>query len=206
MPEAGNETEGRVPVAPAFSVAPPYPLRHSGPVLVCGFGPTFHDDFARARALRPGAPVIGVNGAAAAVKLDHLFSLHYERKKLGRWVEQQKKAFGAGFIVHAPGLPERLAESQVAYPYVDFFWNGIQGVGTSTWSAAKLARFMGFEEIILVGMPLERGPYGDGAFCRDFRRRDVLKLYRDYIRGDTGFHAGVKAMSGWTARFFGEPA
>lgn len=45
--------------------SPPYPLVHSGPVLVCGNAACLYLDVAKASALFPHAPAIAVNGAAA---------------------------------------------------------------------------------------------------------------------------------------------
>jgi hypothetical protein len=196
-----------IPTAAGASapVAPFYPTVHSGPVLVCGFAQTFHDDYARARKLRPDAPVIATNKAGSAVKCLALFSLHCGPDKLGKWASQQREKFGPDFTVHSHGLPEAAERLKVRHPYVDHWWRDAKGVGTSTWAAAKMARLMGFTEIILCGMPLERMPYADGSFCRDFRNGEVLKIYRSYIKKDTEWHQGVKAMSGWTAKFFGVP-
>jgi hypothetical protein len=182
--------------------APAYPYRHSGAVLVCGFGPTFWEDLERARKLRPGAPIIACNNAASAVKALAIFSQH--STKLGGWAKAQRK-FGDDFTVHAPGSIDLLDQHRRRHPYVDYWWPLARGTGTSPWAAQKLGKMMGFEERILVGVPLERGPYADGTFARDFRRKPILKIYRDFIRCDTAWHEGVKAMSGWTMRMFGEP-
>lgn len=182
--------------------APSYPYKHSGSVLVCGFGPTFWADLEQARKLRPEAPVIACNNAASAVKAFAIFSQH--STKLGGWAKAQRK-FGGDFTVHAPGAIDLLDQHRRRHPYVDYWWPLARGTGTSPWAATKLAKLMGFEERILVGVPLQRGPYADGTFARDFRVRDILKVYRDYIKRDTDWHEGVFAMSGWPKRFFGKP-
>jgi hypothetical protein len=174
-------------------------------VLVCGFGPTLHDDLARARKLRPDAPAIAVNNAASAVKAFALFSLHYRIGKLDRWVAAQRKKFGDGFTVHSHGVPGSAEKLREFFPYVDHWWPDAKGTGTSAWAAAKMARQMGFSEIVLCGVPIARGAYADGKFCKDFRHKDVLAIYRDYIRKDKAWHEGVRSMSGWTMRFFGAP-
>lgn len=181
-----------------------YPHRHTGTVLICGFARTFHDDLARAQELRPGAPIIAVNEAALHVKAFAIFSLHRKPHKLGRWAREQAERFGTDFTVHSSGDPDD-HELRAANPYVDYWWPEARGKGTSTWSAAKMALLMGFEERILVGMPLERMPYGDGTMARDFRIEKILKIYRDYVRHDIEFHRGIRAMSGWTRHEFGEP-
>lgn len=184
---------------------PAYPHRYSGTVLVCGFADTLHDDLGRARKLRPDAPIIAVNNAASAVKAFAVFSLHCRRGKLDVWAKEQRKRFGPDFEVHSHGY-KNFDKLQDAYPYVDYWWPDAKGTGTSAWAAAKMARQMGFSEIILCGVTLERRPYADKTMAKDFRLAEVLKIYRDYIRKDGTWHVGVKAMSGWPRKFFGAPA
>lgn len=190
--------------APGLSY-PIYPHRHAGPVLVCGFAQTFWDDLKRAQAIYPTAPLIGVNGLSEHIKLFALFSLHVGPNKLGRWADKQHRRFGPDCTIHAHGDREQLEKRQRLYPYVQHWWPDAAGVGTSTWAAVKMAKMMGFGPIVICGMPLERMPYGDMSFARDFRRRDVTRIYREYVARDTAWHEGVFAMSGWTRKFFGEP-
>lgn len=193
--EAGEQSSASIPA---------YPYKRSGTCLVCGFAPTLFDDLAEARALRPGASVLAVNRAATAIDAFAVFSLHHGPEKLGRWVTVQRETFGP-CEVHGHGLLTDLDKKRAAYPYVDYWWWEARGTGTSAWAAAKLAKLMGFSEVILCGVLLERAPYADGSFCRDFRRSNVLKIYRDYIKGDKNWHAGIYAMSGWPERYLGKP-
>lgn len=182
-----------------------YPHRHSGTVLVLGFSSFLPDDFAKARLLRPNAKIIACNKAAGFTKAFAIFSLHVGHEKLGTWAKWQRDRFGPDFEVHARGFPEKMADYKRRYPWIDYVWPEARGTGTSPWAAAKMARCMGFDEIILCGVTLERCGYADGSLARDFRNGDVLKLYRTYIKNDRDWHKGVKAMSGWPARFFGKP-
>ena len=174
-------------------------------VLVCGFADTLHDDLARARALRPDASVIACNNAASAVKAFAIFSTHCRRGKLDIWASAQRNYFGGDFEVHSHGYAN-FDKLQAAYPYVDYWWIDAKGVGTSAWSAVKMARQMGFSEMILCGAPIERRPYANKTMANDFRHAEVLKIYRDYIRKDIMWHKGVYSMSGWTRKLFGEPS
>lgn len=185
--------------------SPPYPHRHSGPVLVCGNAWCLDEDIARARALRPDAAVIAVNGAAGAVPAFALFSHHPE--KLPKWITAQSLRFGPCFTVHSSGAiePTKLGRNRGAMPWVDHWWPGARGGGTSAWCAVKLAKLMGFEEVVLCGAPLTTGSYSDGRMARDFNRPEILGHYRAQIARDTDWHAGVTSMSGWTREFFGEP-
>jgi hypothetical protein len=184
---------------------PAYPQRRSGTCLVCGFAPTLHDDLAAALKLRPGAFIVAVNRAGTAIKADAVFSLHHGPDKLGTWAKVQHEKFGP-CEVHAYGGKTDLEKRQRLYPYVEYWWPDAGGVGTSAWGARKMAGYMGFGEVILCGVLLDRAPYADGKFCRDFRNRSVLKIYRQYIRKDTAWHKGAFAMSGWPRKFLGGPA
>lgn len=195
--------EGAAPVALS---APAYPYRKSGTVLVLGFSSHLQDDFARAKALRPDAEIIACNKAAGFTKAFAIFSQHVGPDKLGVWAKWQREKFGDDFEVHGPGWIQRLDAYRQRYPYIDYVWPQAKGTGTSPWAAAKMAKMMGFSEIILCGVSLERGGYADGTLARDFRSDAVLKIYRGYIKKDVDWHAGVKAMSGWPREFFGEPS
>jgi hypothetical protein len=188
-----------------WQAAPAYPHRHAGAVLICGFAWTLQEDFTKARALRPDAPVIVVNGAASFTKAIALFSSHHGPKKLGVWARQQRESFGPGCTVHGSAPLARYSEFSEKYPYVDHWWPEAKGVGTSVWAARKMAEMIGFQEFILCGMPLQRGPYSNMTMARDFKHQVVRNIYRNYIRDDTQWHQGVSAMSGWTRKFFGEP-
>jgi len=183
---------------------PAYPSHRSGTVLICGYADTLFDDLARARKLRPDASVIAVNDAAGAVEAFAVFSLHCRRGKLDVWAAAQRKKFGPR-EVHSHGYRHKYETIHAAYPWVDYWWPAAMGTGTSAWAAAKMAKLMGFDEIILCGVTLERRPYANGRIARDFRHPQVLELYCRYIRNDKAWHEGVKAMSGWPRKFFGEP-
>lgn len=188
---------------------PPYPLAHSGTVLVCGFGPGFYDDLARARALRPDAPVIAVNEACKAVRAFAIFTLHPE--KLGRFRALQDLHFGAGhYTCHTGG---KKCAHVGRSPLLDYGWPEANGGGTSAWAAQIMAKLMGFEERILVGAPLVHGDYADKSPAKGFKegkqRRDgkgeVLACYRAFVERDTDWHEGCYSMSGWTAGLLGMP-
>ena len=178
-------------------------------VLVCGFGPGFYDDLARARSLYPDAPAIAVNEASKAVKAFAIFSLHPE--KMLRWRALQDLHFGEGYKTHTGGKYCDVPNREKKYPGVDCWWPEANGGGTSVWAAQKMGKLMGFEKRILVGAPLVPGNYADKGFAKAFRegqrRKDgkgeVLEHYRAFIEKDTDWHEGCTSMSGWTREFLG---
>ena len=186
--------------------APPYPFTHAGTVLVCADGFTFDDDYARARQLFPDAPAIAVNNAAGKLRAFALFTLH--ARKFPKWIAAQRASFGEGFATHSSGTVVEKTKfgKQIALkPFVDYWWQNAAGNGTSTWGARKLARYMGFDRVVLVGMPLEVGGYAGGRMAKAFQQHSVVEDYRRYILRDTAFHDGVVSMSGWTRELFGGP-
>lgn len=187
------------------SSAPPYPHRHNGPVLVCGFAWNLIDDVTEARKRYPSAPIIAVNGAAGAVKAQLLYSQHPLR--MPKWISQQRQRFGDGFEVHAAGKAHRATKMGVIppMPWVDYYWDGIGSNGTSTWGARKLAASMGFDLVVLCGMPLEVGRYADGRGSKSFSQQQVVEHYRKKVERDIDWHPGCHSMSGWTRELLGAP-
>lgn len=152
----------------------------------------------------PRASVIAVNAAAEHVKAGFLFSQH--PLKFPRWISYQRR-FHHGFTVHAAGrrhLKTKFGET-VPMPWVDYWWVGVASNGSSAWGARRLAAVLGFEQVILCGVPLEPGEYIDGTLGKMNRRHKIMSGYRQEILRDTEMHSGVSSMSGWTKAVFGEP-
>lgn len=206
LPGAGEPQEaGGTRQSPAS--IPFYPHRRSGTAIVCGFAPSLFADLEEAKRLRPEAAVIAVNQAATAIPAFAIFSLHHGPEKLGQWAKVQHETFGRCEVHGHSTALENLAGKRKAYPYVDYWWAEAKGVGTSAWAARRLAALMGYGEVILAGVALEqRVPYANNTMARDFRDPRVIKIYRDFIKNDTAYHAGTYAMSGWPRTFFGAPA
>ena len=180
---------------------PPYPLTYIGPVLVCGNAWCLLEDIRAARQIMrlEYAPVIGVNGSSAHVRMQFLFSRHPQHLK--KWRDKQATR-GHEFTVHCGGD----AGDAPRFPWVDYWWKDVGGQGTSTWSARKLARHLGFSEVILCGMPLEPGGYCRNPMTKHFRQQPKIDWYREGVKKDEAWHDGVCSMSGWTREFFGAPS
>lgn len=62
---------------------------------------------------------------------------------------------------------------------------------------------MGFSEVVLCGMPLEKGGlYKEPS--RPFQDQRIVDAYRAGVLADTEWHDDVRSMSGWTREVFGE--
>ena len=170
---------------------------------MCGNAWCLHDDLSAARKVKElrEAPVIGVNGSSRNTKLDFLFTqLHQD--KLPQWIKYQKSWFHSDFTVHSNGDGSEASK----YKWVNYWWQGVAGRGTSTWAARKVAKLMGFAPVILCGAPLSVGGYcGRELNARHFLHEPSLEFYREGVLQDVEWHNDVFSMSGWTREFFGEP-
>ena len=174
---------------------PPYPFKHSGPVLVCGNAYNLHDDLERAWGLYPDAVVIAVNGASGEVKALALYSKHPE--KMPEWILRQRK-FGDIFKVHG-------SKYKPDCSWVDHWWEGARGGGGSGWGARKLATLLGLDPVILCGMPLNPGNYASGRLSKLMKDPYVIDNLRREIEADVEWHEGVTSMSGWTRELLDAP-
>jgi hypothetical protein len=172
-------------------------------------------DVAAARVLRPGAVLLGAKYAVVLYQeIEHVWTQHIEqaadiRARAGRRVFIHSRS-----RIHQrrrlPGLPEK---------GVDYVWPTLEWVnGGSGFAAALWARHgMGFDEVILCGVPLDPGGYapeiaafkamrGDGG--KSFVDTRALARWRDVVAAfvANGRAAGITSMSGWTRGVLGMPA
>jgi len=182
---------------------PRYPVRHSGTCIVLGSGWTADDDLARARSIRPDAFIIGVNRSVTNYKCDMMVSL--DRQGAKKWQAVHKEEFGP-IQLHSRMLKQRNVIS--AEPWVDYWWYNYEPGGTSSWLAVKIAHAIGFQEIILCGVPLEKGPSLPNERWSDWSGRSQqgsIDTFRSALMRDHFYKPYVKSMSGWTREAFGEP-
>lgn len=183
--------------------SPIYPHKHEGPVLVCGSAWGLADDLLAAKKIYPDAPIIAVNHSAQVLKALAIFTQH--PRKMVKWAAIQQARFGEGFTTHAAGTAH-VATKLGRTPEIsgiDYWWDGVACGGTSGWGARRLAHFMGFELVVLCGIPIEVGGYYDGAISKSNKHQATIRHYQEQIKKDTLMHDNVKSMSGWTKKFFG---
>lgn len=182
-----------------------------------GYAPTVFQDVEAARRLRPDAVMLGVKYSCVLYReIDHVWTQHLEqapdiRQKAGRpviihgrpRVFQTRRAiwFSAG------------KDSDLNYTWPDLRWiYGSSGFGAALWAKHG----MGFDEVILCGVPMERGGYAPeiSAFKkpqadrgRSFAEDAVLDRWKGVIYGfiADGRAAGIRSMSGWTREVLGAP-
>lgn len=181
---------------------PPYPVKHRGAVLVCGSAFSLLDDYSKARQKLPDAPCIAVKDASLHIKAFAVFGLH--PRKMDRVVSQQK-SIHSDFTSHmGPDIEEKTSQGVTIRFIPDYQWPEAVG-GSSGWAAVRMAHFMGFDRIVLCGIPMVVGGYEGGKLSRSFKQDAIVKKYRDFILNDKDYHFGVRSMSGWTRDVFGAP-
>lgn len=178
-----------VTVEPAPTVVRTPPRR----ALILGGAKTVWEDVEAALALSEFDCVIAANdvGAHWSGKLDHWVSLHPDR--LARWIlERERKGYPNGFATWAH---KKLAGCQIDNTTSD--WKGSSGL-----FAAKVALELGYNRIVLCGVPLS----ADGAHFFDPKPWAAFQAFRfGWIAHRPLLVPHVRSMSGWTQELLGAP-
>lgn len=194
-----------------------YSVKHSGVCLVVGYAPDVHSDVARARELYPNAPMLGAKFAAGLYpEIVHVWTTHLEQ------AGEIKARAGHRVYVHA--RPKKVQRKWTMHIYgkhefdIDYTWPSLAWVsGSSGLAAALWARWgMGFDTVIMCGIPLEEGGYCKevaafkplrGVRGVSFAPPNALKHWRQALLDyrDKGKMQGIYSMSGFTRDKLGEP-
>lgn len=179
-----------------------------GQALICGSAPTLVDDLELARLWMPEAAVIAVNESARIVKADFLVTQHPEK---ALWF--RSRSLDPDIEVHTGKSRERAVRYSI-----DVYWPDCTTLATSGGSAIAIALKMGFQKVLLCGMPMNGG---DGYFRGSTMRRDEPRFGMEspdseYIQGykkklveftkkQPEVLRIVRSMSGFTRELFGAP-
>jgi len=169
--------------------------------------------------LRPSAEHIAVKFSVAIVHAAIAVTHHAEHAS--RMKKLHREIWGDEVYIH---MPKKLIKPEFM-PYIDYVWTELAGVGgTSSWGAARLAKLLGYDEVILCGCPLESAK--DGELYHDaeifeaanrvgasrhrgepYANENAIRGYQRFIESDIvlGHGAGIKSMSGWTRKKLGAP-
>jgi hypothetical protein len=186
-------------------------------ILIIGSAPCVQSDLAAARLLRPHADMIAVKFSVALVHARIAVTHHGDHAE--RMKRLHRERWGDDVEIHAPKKtfrPEELA-------HIDRIWPELAGVGgTSAWGAARIAKLMGAEEVILCGCPLLPAEYNE-AYHDDavaaaaltvgvkpnrgepWANTAAVRRYQHQIVSDVhrGLAEGIRSMSGWTRAALG---
>ena len=156
-------------------------------MLVVGSAPCLYEDVEEALKLRPLAEVMLINGACTAIEdAGHVLAGHEEKCEF--FAEARKKAFpnAKPWRLHANTMDHRRNEMKHLCPSVTDWWPFERGIGaTSASKAAKIAKMMGFDEVILCGSPLDDSGYFEGEGKGIPQNRSCLRV------GDSGFSSHI---------------
>lgn len=158
--------------------------------IVIGSGRSVWDDL---RAIGPiGASIFAVNDMIVlAPHVDHAVSHHPE--KLGHWVALRGKSVQAHSSKPGPGIGRAWPE----------FARGPSG--SSSLLATRVALALGYEAVIVAGVPLDAGGY-IWAAPWDRGAIDFARYRRGWDARRSEFLGRVTAVSGYLADLLGRPA
>jgi hypothetical protein len=161
--------------------------------------------------------MLGVKYAASLYReIEHVWTQHLEQ------ATDIKARAGRPIFIHS--RPSRMhrklrfVDGNRGEVDIDYVWPELAWVsGSSGFSAALWARHgMGFDEVILCGIPLDSGGYtaeiGDWKLLQgdkktSFVNATVLDSYRSTVAvcRNAGKTEGIVSMSGWTRQELGAP-
>jgi hypothetical protein len=172
--------------------------------IICGSAPTLRNEYEEIKSKRPDAVVIGINEAIWLIDCDILMTYHIEEVKhfLGKSKNPNIKVF----------------TSKAPRPEIENLADGffkVKGGATSAGDAIQMCLQLNFDEIILVGCPMNGG---DGYFhgqakenvegCPRFGAKNNKaaqhKTRLQELTKELDF-SKVTSMSGFTANLFGKP-
>jgi len=170
-----------------------------GALLIIGSASCVWEDLRRYDPLHNGDRMAINNMMAHYVgRLDHGVTIHYDW--LPGWGFRQ-----AYLASHVPWEP-MATHSGVKRSWVKYAWPLKRDGGTSGLFGVLIALLMGYQKIVLAGMPCDDSPnfcdspYGKHAqYGRETVHREWLSA-RDAV-----FKGRVKSLSGNTAKWLGEP-
>ncbi len=177
---------------------PLYTMRHSGTALICGSAETLWDDLDRARKIRPDTWVVGINRTVGLMSCD--MGVAIDRQKTNEWWTDPQCPHFTGHSVR----PE-LGKTPEDYPSVTHWWKHLSASGSSSWFAARIARIIGFDEIILCGVPLSPMGYADDKTAPKWDRERAVAAFHRAVTKDRAMHEFTFSMSGWTKELLGAP-
>ena len=205
---------------PPFPMAGLYTQKHEGCAILCGAAPCLFEDLDKAKKARPNATVLGIKFIASVVpEVEHVWTQHLDL------ADKIKQAAGRPIKLHSrPMRNQTKMASTWFYPAkksalaaIDYEWPDLHWVsGSSGFAGALWARHgMGFDEVIMAGIPMHRSDrtyvagYGQkpkfdhGTYAKETQIDHWVQTMKKHIAN--GKAQGIYSMSGTTKYFLGEP-
>lgn len=198
VPEEHLRRGGFVSHPPEYPEA--VPVNDLAGCIILGSAPCWEADLASARVFAPDWPVVAVNGVGTLYldRIEAWCSIH--GRDLMKWVPMREERGGNTDYAGYGNFTDREESGNIIR------WNRPNSGGSSGLHAVELAMEIGYEKIILCGMPL------DGQ--QRVRSLDGIAVegvcaYASYQDGWNKLlpemHGRVRSMSGWTKGLLGKP-
>ena len=196
-----NGIEGRGDTPPACAGT------CKGLAVVIGTGRCMHDDVKAFDPEREGAQVVAINDAILHYhrRIHHAASLHPEHPPLWRALRGTHGCEAGDILTHASHEP-RHAICEHLWP--DFIWPHMElsTGGTSSLFAVFVALALGYEKVVLLGVPMDgTGHFYDAPWDNDgvFLAENIRMEWA--WANERKFRGRVKSMSGRTREWLGAP-
>lgn len=180
---------------------PQYLGKYSGRLIVLGGARCVWDDFLEVKAENVTADLMAVNdiGMYCQIRFQHWVSMHADHLQLWRSLLH-------GHAVDFTGLLHSNKPSQGRWPIFDW---GIQNPGAySGLFAAQVGLCLGYEEIILCGVPQDdSGRFFDPPWIKGLTHgtdETSKKAFRHAVISNPHLQKHVRSISGWTRDLFGK--
>lgn len=180
--------------------APSYLAKFKGNLIIIGGARCVWEDYVQAEKAGFSGSVMAVNdvGLYYDRPLNHWVSMH--ASFLFHWVALRK---GHSMMGH-----ETLTHTREPYPGIRVAWD-IQPYGwTSGMFATQVAVALGYERILLCGIPQDgTGRFFDPPWMPggEHDDRNSKKAWRSIVENTPELRARVRSMSGWTREIYGGP-
>lgn len=148
-------------------------------VLICGDADSVFEDFEKTCALHTPDGVIAINEVFTKIEHVDFFCTDHPEKAMGWLDKRREKGFKDPFSYWTA--------TNKALPVTPVFQTVPNTFGGSALLAVSVARYLGYQKLILAGVPLE------------------LDNYRHVWERNTSLKTDIRSFSGWTAEHFGRP-
>lgn len=172
--------------------------KYSGRLIVLGGARCVWDDYGEAEKLGIKADLMVVNdiGLYLQKPFQHWVSLHPDHLVLWRKLKSQH-----GETVNCLSHSNKLHHEHVIN------WHIHNAGGYSGLFAAQVALALGYEQIILCGVPQDNsGRFFDPPWVKDLTHGSDMtskRAFKQAIQGNPELRRCVRSMSGWTKELFG---
>lgn len=214
----GSIDRMNVPVEKSITT---YDRRHDGTLLIVGGSENAMREYSHARSMRPDAMTMTIGHASGFVRSDFVVTDHYEVMLELRRLQDTFGSDDDHYTTHCT-FSNRATE----YPGIDYWWRWRRSEASSVQTAIRIGLYVGFDEIILCGCPLEHGKIqhplqikkdgDDWPPPRDRRKygskpgmntsEEILESFRrHFVQFADDWYGKVFSMSGFTRTVLGPP-